>query len=65
MIDCVKVQPLLFVFKLTTIGASFFYPFWTLLELFLELVSGSKKFLGPTYASNQLWFWKYSPIFFS
>ena len=22
-----------------------------------------KNFLGPTYVNNQLWFWKYSPIF--
>ena len=33
------------------------------LGLFLESGSGSKTFLEPTYVVNQLWFWKYSPIF--
>ena len=33
------------------------------LGLFVESGSGSKSFLEPTYVVNQLWFWKYSPIF--
>ena len=59
MIDYVKVQPHLFIVNLATIGA------------FLDLFGADfgvgvrlKKKLGPTYANNQLWFWKYSPIFF-
>ena len=34
-----------------------------LVGLFLESGSGSKTLLELTYAVNQLWFWKYSPIF--
>ena len=49
MIDCVKVQPYIFVFN-SAFGALFG-------------VSGSKSFLGPTYVDNQLWFWRYSPNF--
>ena len=40
-------------------GAIFFGP----LGLIVWLGSGSKTFLEPTYVENQLWFWKYSPIF--
>ena len=40
-----------------------FGAFFGLLGLFLESGSGSKTFLEPTYVVNQLWFWKYSPIF--
>ena len=60
-IDCVKVKPF-FVFNLVTVWA-FFGTFWTFSELFLELGSGSKTFLGPTYVNNQFWFWMYSPIY--
>ena len=62
MIDCVKVQTHLFVFNWDTIG--------TFLALFLPLRSNlwswgevQKFFLEPTYVNNQLWSWKYSPIF--
>ena len=64
-----EVQPYLFVFNLATFGA-FFALFWALrgyffgpLGLIVWLGSGSKTFLEPTYVENQLWFWKYSPIF--
>ena len=40
-------------------GLFFFGP----LGLIVWLGSGSKTFLEPTYVENQLWFWKYSPIF--
>ena len=69
MIDCVKVQPHLFVFNLATFGASFalfFGPsglFLDPLELILRSGPGSKTFLEPTYVVNKLWFWNYSPIF--
>jgi len=54
-----KVHPNLFVLNLATIGA--FWQFWILSELFLELGSGSKTFLGPTYVNNQLWFLEVQP----
>ena len=56
MIDCVKVQPYLFVFNLATIGAflALFGPFGAV----FGLGSGSKTFIGPTHIDYQLWFWK-------
>ena len=35
----------------------------SLVGIFLESGLSSKKLLELTYAVNQLWFWKYSPIF--
>ena len=64
-----EAQPLLFLLNLATFFASFalFWALWryffVLWGLFLELGSGSKMFLEPTYVVNQLWSWKYSPIF--
>ena len=53
-----EVQPYHFVFILAKFGA-FLGPS----GLFLGFGSGSKLFLGPIYVPNQVWFWKYSPIF--
>ena len=64
-----EVKPYLFVFNLATFGASFVL-FWALRDYFLVLWAFfwgcdqvQKQFLELTYVVNQLWFWKYSPVF--
>ena len=64
-----EVQSYLFLFLLVTFGASLalFWPFRAILfgtlGLSMGLGSCSKTLLEPNYVDNQLWFWKYSPIF--
>ena len=63
-----KVKPYLF-FNMATFEAFFctFLILWGYLfghlGLFLGSGPGSKIYLEPTYVHQQLWFWKYHPIF--
>ena len=65
------LQSINFGFGSTVLSSCFYFgqiwglfcPFWAFGGFFGGLRSGSKTFLGPTYVVNQLWFWKYSPIF--
>ena len=65
-----EVQSYLFVFNLVTFGASFalfFWPFGAIFWLYGAIFGVGVRFkniFGTSYVVNQLWFWKYSPIFF-
>ena len=62
MIDCMKVQTHLFILNVASIGA-FLALFGPFRSYFWSWGQVQKFSLGPTFVNNQLWFWKYSPIF--
>ena len=59
---CFESAAIFFVFTLAKFGA-FLCTFWALRSYFWGWGQVQKLLLGPTKIDNQLWFWKYSPIF--